>query len=134
MDKFFEILPHKADLQIKVYGSSKEELLVNSMKAMFEATGTKGNSEKIFRSIEISAPTFEQLLIDFLNEIIYLSEVEGEMYSQIKFEKFSDNYLKCQLIGCKIAKRELLIKGVTYHNFKIEKKNNRWEATILFDV
>lgn len=134
MKKYFQILPHKADLQLKVFAPSKEELFLNSMRAMFEATETKGGKDEISQEIEISAPNLEQLLIDFLSEIIYLSETNNEVYHDIIFEKFSDSYLKGQLRGNKITKRRVLIKGVTYHNFQIQQKNGEWQATILFDV
>ncbi|MCD5396074.1 MAG: archease [Candidatus Pacebacteria bacterium] len=134
MKKYFKILPHKADLQLKVFAPSKEELFLNSMRAMFETTETKGGEGEVSREIEISTPNLEQLLIDFLSEIIYLSETNNEVYHDIIFEEFSNTYLKGQLKGERILKRGVFVKGVTYHNFQVQKKNKHWEATILFDI
>ena len=134
MKKFFEILPHKADLKIKVFGSSKRELFLNAMRAMFEAAGIKSEGKVAKRKIKIQSPDILQLLVDFLSEILYLSETENEAYFNIKFKKFSDNTLEGELFGKKIKKKELIIKGVTYHDLEIKEKKGDYVAIILFDV
>jgi len=134
MKKFFEILPHKADLKLKVFGSSKKELFLNAMKAMFEAAGIKPDGKIVKRKIKIQSPDILQLLVDFLSEVLYLSETENEVYSDIKFEKFLDNTLEGELFGRKIKKKELIIKGVTYHDLEIKEKEGGYVATILFDI
>jgi len=134
MRKFFEILPHKADLKIKVFGASKKELFLNAMKAMFEAASIKPEGKVVKRKIKIQSPDILQLLVDFLSEILYLSETENEAYFNIKFKKFSDNTLEGELFGKKIKEQGLIIKGVTYHNLEIRKKKEGYLATILFDV
>jgi len=134
MRKFFEILPHKADLKIKVFGASKKELFLNAMKAMFEAAGIKPEGKVVKRKIKIQSPDILQLLVDFLSEILYLSETENEAYFNIKFKKFSDNTLEGELFGKKIKEQGLIIKGVTYHNLEIREKKEGYLATILFDV
>lgn len=134
MKKFFEILPHKADLKIKVFGSSKRELFLNAMRAMFEAAGIKSEGKVVKRKIKIQSPDILQLLVDFLSEILYLSETENEAYFNIKFKKFSDNTLEGELFGKKIKEQGLIIKGVTYHDLEIKEKKGDYVAIILFDV
>jgi SHS2 domain-containing protein len=136
-EKFFEILSHQADLKLKVFGKTKKELFENSMIAMFEAAGITGKKvgSKAKRKIKIESLDIFSLLVDFLSEVLYLSEINDEVYWQAKFNEFSDTKLKGELLGERIKERNLIIKGVTYHDLDICKnKDGFWEATILFDI
>ncbi|MCX6759028.1 MAG: archease [Candidatus Nealsonbacteria bacterium] len=91
--KRYEILEHKADLKIKVKGSSKEELFLNALLGMEEGLRpeTKETKEEIKREIKIKSIDLPALLVDFLNEALYLIQVHKEIYNKIKFVKFSEN-------------------------------------------
>lgn len=134
--KKFEILEHKADLEIKVFGKEKEDLFENAMVGMFESA--KYESEKRSRTyeveIKIKSIDLPSLLVDFLSEILYLVETKKLVFQKIKFKKFSDNEIKAILLGKKLKRMEIHIKGVTYHDLNIQQKNKYWEAIILFDV
>jgi len=145
--KEFEIVPHTADLQIKAYGKSLENLFKNALKGMFQSIGpiTKECSyindqlvcEKfsVEHKIEINAPDVEQLLVDFLSEALYLSDVNDEAYLDVTFEKFSSTELVATIKGIKIQGFEVVeIKAVTYHDLKIEKENNLYSTNIVFDI
>ena len=135
--KRYEILEHKADLKIKVKGSSEEELFLNALLAMEEGLRpeTKETKEEIKREIKIKSIDLPALLVDFLNEALYLIQVHKEIYNEIKFVKFSDNELKAELSGQKVERFGEDIKAVTYHGLDIhQRKDGIWEATVLFDI
>ena len=133
----FKILEHTADLKLRVFGKTKQELFKNVMLGMFESARVKAKEEetKIEREIKIESADILFLLVDFLSEVLYLSEVNNEVYWQIRFEEFSDTRLKGKIIGGKIRQRGLIIKGVTYHNLEIsQSKKGLWQVVILFDI
>ncbi len=134
--KKFEILEHKADLKIRAFGKTKEELFENAMVGMFE--GAKYESEckakNLKRKTEIKSLDLSSLLVDFLSQVLYFCEVEKEVYDDIKFEKLTENELKGTLIGKKLKRMGVHIKGVTYHDLEIKKEKGIWQATILFDI
>lgn len=133
--KKYQILEHKADLKIKVFGKTKKELFENAMIAMFK--GGKYEAEKngeVKRKIIIRSFDLLSLLVDFLNEILYLVEAKKEVYQKVKFQKFSENEIEAELIGKKLKRIGVYIKGVTYHDLEISKKKGLWQAKILFDV
>jgi len=73
--------------------------------------------------------------VDFLSEVLYLIQTQREVYSDVKFKKFSDTEIEAELIGQKVERFEEDIKAVTYHNLEIrQKEDGSWEATILFDI
>lgn len=133
--KKYEILEHIADLKIRVFGKTKEELFENAMVGMFEGARYEGKGKEIKREIKISSHDLPSLLVDFLSELLYLCETNKEVYSQIQFAKFSDEEIDGILIGKKLKRMEVHIKAVTYYGLDIrQRRDGTWETTVLFDV
>ena len=133
--KKFEILEHKADLKIRVLGKTKEELFLNALLGMEESLKPKVLEEVAEKEIEVKSIDLPALLVDFLNEVLYLNQVNREVYSGLKISKFWDNKLEGKVLGKKVERFGEDIKAVTYHNLKVQqKKDGTWEATVLFDV
>lgn len=132
----YEILEHKADLKIRAFGKDKKELFSNMLLAMAESQRPEIKSkERIKRQIKIKSPDLLTLLVDFLNEVLYLSQTKKEVYSSIIFKKFTDKEIKGELLGQKIERFGEDIKAATHHDLEIKKnKNNTWKGIILFDI
>ena len=136
MDKKYEILEHKADLKIKAFGKTKEELFKNMLLGMVKSQKPeiKGKG-KTKREIKIKSVDLATLLVDFLNEILYLNQVNKEIYFKVKFEKFTNNEIKAELTGQRVKRFGEDIKAATYHNLEIKQnKNKNWEGIVLFDI
>jgi SHS2 domain-containing protein len=136
MKKDFEILPHTADLQIRAYGEDLPTLFANALRGMFISIKPKplGN-DTTEHPIEVSSHDLESLLVDFLSEALYLSDVYKEAYLDIVIEEMSKTHIKGTLKGIKVEDFvEGEIKAVTHHGLKVEKKGSFWEAEILFDL
>lgn len=133
--KKFEVLEHKADLKIRAFGRDRKELFLNMMIGMIESMrpGVIEKGEK--REIKINSPDLEALLVDFLNGVLYLSQVNREVYNNVKFTKFTNVEIEGELIGQKVERFGEDIKAVTYHNLDIhQRKDGIWEAIVLFDI
>lgn len=134
--KKYEILEHKADLKIRAFGKTREELFENVMIGMQSALRPKIKNQKPkIKNIKIKSSNLDSLLIDFLSEINYLNEVNKEIYNNVKFTKFSDIELEGDIFGKEVERFNLDIKGVTYYDLDIhQKKDKTWETTVLFDI
>ena len=131
----YKILEHIADVKVRAFGKTKEELFLNAMRGMVEILKPKILKEKSeTRKIKIESVDINALLVDFLSEVLYLIQTNKEVYNNVKFTKFSDTELEGELTSNKIESFGEDIKAVTYHGLKIEKKNNLYEATVLFDI
>jgi len=132
----YEILEHPADLKIKVFGTSREELFSNALLAMIESMSPeiKKPEQTNRRPIKIKSSDLPALLVDFLNETLYLTQVNKEIY-KVSFKKFTDKEIKGELIGKKVEKFGEDIKAATYHDLEIKQnKDGSWQATVLFDI
>lgn len=140
--KEYEILEHKADLKIRAFGKTKEELFLNMMLGMISGLRPEIlNSKIVKQKVEIKSSDIESLLVDFLSEVLYLTQVNKEVYTDIKFKRMTDPStssgqaeLEAELIGQKVERFGEDIKAVTYYQLKTERINRIWEATVLFDI
>jgi len=133
--KKFEILEHKADLKIRIFGEDKEELFLNAILAIRESQRAIISMEDAKRKIKVSSPDLSSLLVDFLSRVLYLSQVNKENYNNIKFEKLTNIRLVAEISGKKVESFGEEIKGVTYHGLDVhQEKDGTWQATILFDI
>jgi len=152
----FEILEHKADLKIRAFGKTKEELFLSMLKGMagglrpkiknhliakqLPTVHTRQGAKRLVRkakikNIKIKSLDLAALLVDFLSEVLYLTQVNREVYNGVKFNKFSDTKLEAELLGQKVERFDEDIKAVTYHQLDIrQRRDGIWEATVLFDI
>ena len=135
MNKKFKILSHLADVKIQIFGKNEKELFLNALLAMAEIQKGEISGEKKKRQVKVQSVDLNGLLVDFLNEVLYLSQVNKEIYSDIEFEKFSDKELKGTLFGQKVKSLGEDIKAVTYYDLKIKHEEDKsWTAAVIFDI
>lgn len=144
----FELLPHTADLKIRVYGATVEELFKNALIGMFQSIGPRSSACTVIndrlmckklpikRSIEIQSSDLASLLVDFLSEALTLSDIYNEAYLDVVIKKMiPPTMLEAELYGIKIDRFEVVeIKAVTYHDLEIKKTQNGWQTDIVFDI
>jgi len=135
MEKY-KIIEHRADLKIKVFGKTKEELFENAVLAMNDYLQPEiKNSKIIKRKILIKSFDIKTLIVDFLSEILYLIQTKKETYFKTDFKKFTNTEINAFIFGRKVKKFNEDIKAVTYYDLEIkQKEKNLWQATILFDI
>jgi len=135
--KKFEILEHKADLKIRVFGKTKEELFENAMIGMFKGAKYQKKPKAQISKVKVKIKSIDliSLLVDFLSEILYLVETKKLVFEKVKFKKFTGKEIEAELIGRPLKRMGVHIKGVTYHDLDIhQEKDGKWQATILFDI
>ncbi len=142
----FESLPHTADLKIRVYGSTLGELFKNALIGMFQSIGPQTNKCELINerlvckkleiqhTIQLEAADLSSLLVDFLSEALYFSDVYNEAYLDAHIKTVTSTTVDAVVCGIHIDRFELEIKAVTYHDLDIKKINNVWQTDIVFDI
>ncbi|MCI2424672.1 archease [Candidatus Acetothermia bacterium] len=134
----FEFIDHTADIGIIAYGNSVEEVFVNAAYGMFSLIA---DLEKVaeLKSHEVIAEALEQdeLLVTWLNELLYLFDAEGLIFSRFEIVNLRQQYLRAMAYGEKVdpSRHNLKthIKAATYHQLKLETKND-FKARIILDL
>ncbi len=142
--KKFKVLENVAiaDIAFEAYGKNLNELFENCALAIFEESADikKIESDKK-KKIILESGKIEDLLFDFLSEILYLKDVHSMIFksSEVDITETNGKFkLKAELAGEKIdrEKHELRndIKAITLHMFKIEKTKQGYKALFVVDV
>lgn len=137
--KNYKLIEHTADLGIKVWGADLKELFINAASAMYELIADI-NSVKGVVSIEVEADAQDrdQLLKNWLSELLYYFHVKDILFNGFLIEELGDKKIISVAKGEKIDRRrhnlKREIKAVTFHNLKIEEENRRLTTEIIFDV
>jgi SHS2 domain-containing protein len=137
--KAFEIIDHTGDVGVVAYGSDIKQLFSNAALALFSLITERENiAEKLQRNLEISSEDRDSLLVEWLNELIYLFDAEHILFHRFDIESLSNNQLKATCYGENIdpSRHEIKlgVKAATYHMLKIDKDNSGYKVQIIFDV
>jgi SHS2 domain-containing protein len=135
----FRMLNHTADLRVKIWGSSEKDLFRNAARGMFSViTDVSKVEARKSTPVGLEADSEEELLVDWLNELIYIWQTKDMLFSEFKIDEMNETHLKAQALGEKFnkekhqLKRE--IKAATYHGLKIVPDKRGKSAEIIFDV
>jgi len=147
MYKDFEALSHTADIKIRVYGKTLEELFRNALIGMFQSIGPQAPNCIIrndclvcpelpkHHDIQVRSPDRIALLVDFLSEALYLSDVYNEAYLDAIIHELTETDIKATLHGIAVTGFEVVeIKAVTYHQLSIKQVDGMWQTEIVFDI
>jgi SHS2 domain-containing protein len=130
-----EEVEHTADLAFRIRGRNLAELLENAAQAMVALDGRPPVSKRFIRRvIEIEGTDRETLLVNWLNEILYLEQTHHEFYNLFVLSDVIDNHLHAQLYGRQLDHSVTSLKAVTFHNLEVKESSDGLEATIVVDV
>ena len=127
-------IAHTADWELEIWAPNLLNLLEQAALGMYHLTGVQHSSERRIAR-QITLPNFESeiLLIDFLNELLYLAEAESLVFDQFDMQIDGDK-LHAKLGGTKIISMDKEIKAATYHKLAIRKTDQGLFANVVFDV
>ncbi|MFH1996939.1 MAG: archease [Candidatus Omnitrophota bacterium] len=137
--KRYEQFEHTADIGVKIYGKDIKGLFQNAAFAMFDIIADlEGLKTTITLSFDLKAANREELLQTWLDELLFNFYTKWIIFSDFKIERISNGRIKAKAFGRHVGENKnrlkTEIKAITYHNLKIERSENGFEATVLFDT
>ena len=137
--KRFEILDHTADIGIMVYGGDLKSLFENAGEAFFHLiTDLRKVRLRTQRKIEIGGESLERLMVDWLNELLYLHDVENLLFKGFHVESVGEEGLKAKVNGEFFQEGVHVIKtgvkAATYHQLEVLQEKEGWRARIIVDL
>lgn len=140
----FEEIDHTADWAIRVRGRDLPELFVNAAYGMYSLLADLDSvplSER--RAVEVEGVSLEGLLVAWLNQLVYLTEMERLIFARFAVDSLelptspesgSLGRLHATAEGGRVQEQRKYIKAVTYHGLSIRRENGRYVTEIVFDV
>jgi len=131
----YKFLEHTADFKIQVISDSIENLFKESVIALNAFLKPKLGKISKEDVISLKAEHLELLYIDFLSQILSKTYVEKMIFNVEEINlNLEENSVKAKLKGIEYKKLKKDIKAVTYHQTRIEKKDNKYIGEFIIDV
>jgi SHS2 domain-containing protein len=134
--KKYKVIDHEADIGFEVYGRALEELFTNAAHAVFSLIVDTGTVKpRIGKRLEVKGNG--ELLIVFLNELLYLFDAEGFIPKDLSL-KIESGRVTGNIAGelfdplRHTIKKE--VKAVTYHKFSIRKEGDMFKGRFILDI
>ena len=134
----YETFEHEADIGIRGFGNTPEEAFSNAAVALYSVmVDITRVEQKEFRGVNVTADDQEQLLVEWLNSLLAVSDIERMVFS--KFEvRMEGNRLAGTAWGEHLDQGKhhahVEVKGATYHMLSVRQENGRYVAQCVVDV
>jgi len=127
-------IEHTADWELEVWGPDLSSLLQQAALGMYGLLGLRlAEQPRERRDFELEAHDAESLLVEFLNELLFLAESEDLGFDGFEL-RILGNRLEATLQGAPIAARRKEIKAVTYSRLEIRETAGGLTTRVVFDV
>lgn len=145
--EYYQLFDHTGDLGIMVWGHDLAQLFCHAGLAFFDIiTDLSLVQTKEEKEILVEGQDLEQLMVNWLEELLYLFETKGLLFNELGILGINNNRLKALGQGEPFdPKRHTIntvIKAATYHQLKVaeaetcseQSESKGWQARIIFDL
>jgi len=124
---------------IEAVADTLEELFAEAAGALKEMIFAEApGAVREERLVELDGGDYGELLVNWLNEILYYVEIKGFFPVDFELEEVRSDRLKARISGEPFdpgrhpVQRE--VKAVTYHQLAVERLDGRWQARVYVDL
>ena len=135
----FEILEHTADVGLRARGETLAALFENAAAGFLEIAfdrETVGEGE--VRPLVVEADDREALLVNWLQEILWLVDGEGWLPRRVAVGEISETRVAGAAHGepRNSARHRfcIIIKAITYHQLSVREEKGVWVAEVYLDI
>ena len=135
----FEAFEHTADVGLRVWGRRLEDLFEQAGAGFIDLMtdpATVRCTER--RAIVVEGDTTEDLLVAWLEEILFALDADGFAPASVEVERIEPGRLRGTLCGEPFdpARHEVrqAVKAVTYSDLRVRRTEGGYEVRIVFDV
>ena len=134
----YEYLDHTADVGVIGYGADIKETFCNVGRGLFGLIVEPEQVEER-ESLEISAQgeNREELLVEWLNELIYLFDVEHFLFKRFEILELSPKTIRSVGYGERVDTTrhdiKMGVKSATYHLLEV-REGRPYRAQVIIDI
>lgn len=129
MHRFVE---HTGEVELEIEAATEEGIFAEAVAAFGELV-QGGTGEAAQHEIELSAGDQASLLVEWMNELVFLVEVEDFVPERASSLELADGHLWATVEGLR-SRPPHLVKAVTLNDLKLERDDDHWHARLVLDV
>lgn len=136
----YEPLDHTAEAGIIARGATLAEAFANAAEGMYALImELDGIEEREVREVTLENESQEALLVDWLLELLFLTETEGLVFRRTEVEELSERRLRARAWGERFdpgrhRSHNVMVKAVTHHLLEIGREDGGYRVQVLFDI
>ncbi|MBN1881188.1 MAG: archease [Deltaproteobacteria bacterium] len=135
----WEFLDHTADVRLFVRGGDIHDLFITAARALMEVlVGVVPTGDLEYRTVRAEGEGFEELLVDWLRELLFLFQGEGVIAVKHDIIEIDRMHLiaRCGCAAFDPMKMSMAtdVKAITYHDLVVTEDDRGVSARIVCDV
>lgn len=130
----FRFLDHPGEVELVVDAAGEPEIYGEALHAFAELVEQDTGGRPGQRHIRLEAPDRVSLLVDWLNELVFRSEVTKVLFTELEITHLSDRQLVAAIRGTRVERLRNPVKAATYHGLSIVERAGGLTATVILDV
>ena len=129
-------LDHTSEVQLEVEAESPAGLAAEAGRALgfLMLRGAPAAVAGPARVLEVSSVDREALLVDWLNEILFVAETQRWVPVEFEVAESSPTRLRVAARGVPVAEVPSSVKAATFHGLRVEERDGLFRAEVIFDV
>ncbi len=124
---------HTAELELAVEAASEQEVFGDAADAFGRLIEVEDGGDPARHEVELEAPDLGALLVDWLEELIFLADTASFVPDRVATLELRDYRLKAVVEGRRTT-FDPLVKAATYHKLEFRNDQGRWYARVVLDV
>jgi SHS2 domain-containing protein len=129
----YQFVEHVGEVELELEAPSEAGIFEAALAAFAELAAADGSGEPAVHEVELEAPDRALLLVDWLNELVYLAEVERCVPEQVISMQLANGRLHATVAGHRDQPRHL-VKGVALNNLELAEGGGDWHGRVVLDV
>jgi SHS2 domain-containing protein len=129
----YRFLEHVGEVEVELDAASEAGIFEAGLDAVAELLDGDAAGDPTSHAIELVASDHALLLVDWLNELVFLAEVAGFVPSRVASLELADRHLLATVQGHRDHPRHL-VKAVTLNKLALEWEGGRWHGRVVLDV
>jgi SHS2 domain-containing protein len=136
MNAHHSFTDHTSELALRIEAESWPELLSEAVRAVGAELVAEGGraGAGLRRLLEIEAADREALLVDLINELVFLAEAERWAPGAVRSVEVTDGRARIECDGVALAAPPSRIKAATFHGLSVRQTGTTVAAEVILDV
>ena len=124
---------HGGEVEVELAAESEIGIFAAGLDAFAELVAGSEDGEPAEFQIELRGRDRTLLLVDWLNELLFLGEVEQFVPTNVVSIELGDESLQATVAGYRGTPRPL-VKGVALNGLRFEQEGGVWHGRVVLDV
>jgi SHS2 domain-containing protein len=131
-----ELLDHTSEVTLRLFAPTFSELLGEATRAFGELVpeSLRSQDAETSREIRISGPDRVALLVAWLNEVVYATDADAWLPSEVESVREDEDGMTVRARGVALRAPFVLVKAATLHRASVREHGAGLEGEVTLDV